>query len=96
MDKILVEWVSPPYYTEQEPFCPWCGNFQSDGHREDCNRQIAAFGFIPAEREIERLQSKNAQLAGLLVRCYNLLHNENPEPIRLTEEIDRVLAGEEK
>ena len=58
MDKLLIEWISLLYYPEQEAFCPWCGNLQSDGHREDCSRSIVAFNFIAAEREVERLQGE--------------------------------------
>lgn len=37
-----VEWVSPPWpAVEHEPFCPWCGNYKSADHRDDCSRQAA-------------------------------------------------------
>lgn len=37
-----IEWVMPPWPAiGHEAFCPWCGNYQVAGHREDCARQAA-------------------------------------------------------
>ena len=36
----VVEWVNAPDALGQL-FCPWCGNYHGDGHRQDCARQVA-------------------------------------------------------
>jgi len=36
----IVEWVNAPDALGQL-FCPWCGNYHRDGHRDDCARQAA-------------------------------------------------------
>ncbi len=37
-----IEWIEPPWPAiDHEPFCPWCGNYESNDHRFDCGRQTA-------------------------------------------------------
>ncbi len=35
-----VEWITDPDHHD-ETLCPWCGSFEDDDHRPDCQRQAA-------------------------------------------------------
>ena len=36
-----VEWIRDNDLPEYPRWCPWCGNYERDGHRPDCQRQAA-------------------------------------------------------
>lgn len=40
---VAVEWTSwPDEWTDpRNEFCPWCKNYNANGHRPDCQRQLA-------------------------------------------------------
>ena len=73
MDKVIVEWVTPPYFTRNDPFCPWCGNYQSDDHREDCARVLAVTALQAANAEVERLR----EILEALIHGLGLRRNES-------------------
>jgi hypothetical protein len=38
---LAVEWAGGDIGDRDWDLCPWCGNYRPDGHRADCQRQLA-------------------------------------------------------